>query len=394
MRNSIIGDVSWLKSGITRENNFDLLRLLAALQVVVLHAAGHMNVWVPSWFFSGMEYFQGVPVFFFLSGMLVTYSLYTSSSVKSFYIKRCRRIFPALWVAFVLAVVLLTAFGQITAHVLKLPAFWFWVGTQITFLQFYNPPFFRHFGSGVVNGSLWTISVEVGFYIVLPFLIGWANRAGRGRKNPRGVLEAILIPAVVLSWVFSAYLNQLGDYTGNGPKAPLWALLVNQTFVPYFWLFGLGILAYLRFDFLRERLPRWTVLLPLYLAMSFAGDLFNLQRYSVFVFAARLLLCATVLAAGAFAKPIANSILKGWDLSYSVYVFHMLVLNTFIALHYQGSWVLVLIVVCIALGLAALSWKFIEKPALNRRAAVSQAPQLRSAPVSENGAVETGESMA
>jgi peptidoglycan/LPS O-acetylase OafA/YrhL len=366
MTSAITGDVSWLRSDVTRDNNFDLLRLLAALQVVILHAAGHMNVWIPSWFFTGMDYVQGVPIFFFLSGMLVTQSLSTSVTVRAFYVKRCRRIFPALWAAFGIALLLLIGFGQITAQVVKLPAFWLWVGTQLSFLQFYNPPFFRHFGTGVVNGSLWTISVEIGFYLVLPFIVAAARRLGAKRANQRSVLEAILIPSVILSWMFSTYLRTLGAYAGESGKAPLWALLANQTFVPHFWLFGLGILAYLRFDYFKQRLPSWSVLLSSYLLISIAGTWLNLPRYPLFLLAGRLVLCATVLACGAYARPIANRILKGWDLSYSVYVFHMLVLNTFIALHIQGSWGFVILVIGLALGMAALSWKFIEKPSLKR----------------------------
>jgi len=366
MTSPITGDTRWLQSNVTRNNNFDLLRLLAALQVVILHAAGHLNVWVPPGFFNGMEYFQGVPVFFFLSGMLVTQSLYTSASVESFYVKRCRRIFPALWVAFGIALLLLIAFGEITVQVLRMPTFWLWVGTQVSFLQFYNPPFFRTFGSGVVNGSLWTISVEVGFYLLLPFIVGAASRLGGKRGNQRRVLEWMLVFTVGLSWMFSAWLATLGDYTGGGEKAPLWALLANQTVLPHFWLFGLGILAYLRFDYLKTKLPSWKVLLPSYLVMVAAGSWFDLPRYPLFVFAGRLLLCATTLAFGAYAKPFADRLLKGWDLSYSVYVFHMLILNTFIALHIQGSWGYALLVIGLALGMAALSWKFVERPALKR----------------------------
>lgn len=392
MTNSISGDVTWLKGDITRDNNFDLIRLFAALQVVLLHSSGHLNVPVPSWFFNVLDYFQGVPIFFFMSGMLVTYSLSSSRSASAFYMKRIRRVFPALWLAFAIALLLLTAFGFLTHYVLKLPAFWLWVGTQVTFLQFYNPEFFRHFGTGVVNGSLWTISVEVGFYMVLPFIVGGATRLGRVKNNPRVILEAALIPAIALSFALSSYMARLGDFTGTGPKAPVWALLANQTFVPHFWLFGLGVLAYLRFETLRRYLLRWPVLLSIYLTVSLLGTRFDLVRFPLFVFATRLLLCATVLAIGAFSTPIANRVLRGWDLSYSLYVFHMLVLNSFLALNYQGSWTYVLIAICIAFACAALSWKYVERPSLRRRepagAILWKAPnnQEQTSPVEPIGA--------
>ena len=367
MAELIGSDTTWLKSGVTRENNFDLIRLFAALQVVVLHSTGHMNIPVPSWFFSVLGFFPGVPIFFFLSGMLVTYSLSSSSSLQSFYMKRVRRVFPALWVAFGVAALLLIAFGQLTVNELGLPSFWLWVVTQLTFLQFFNPEFFRHFGTGVVNGSLWTISVEIGFYLVLPFIVLVGSRVRAAAKSPRTSLQAVLIPTVLLSYALFVYLLQLGNLNSSGPKAPIWVLLLNQTFVPHLWLFGLGMLAYLQYDVLKARLSKGWLVLGAYLLLSFAGMRWEPATSPIFYLASRLLLCATIFSLGACCKPIAGKLLRGWDLSYGLYVFHMLVVNTFIALKFQGSWTNMFLIICISVAIAALSWKFVERPSIRRR---------------------------
>ena len=76
---------------------------------------------------------------------------------------------------------------------------------------------------------------------------------------------------------------------------------------------------------------------------------------------------ATVFSLGAHSRPVAGMLLRGWDLSYGLYVFHMLVVNTFIALGLQGSWTYVFLIIGIALSIAALSWKFVERPSIRMK---------------------------
>ena len=45
-----------------------------------------------------------------------------------------------------------------------------WFVSQITIGQAYNPNFFRDIGVGVINGALWTITVEILFYIIVPII--------------------------------------------------------------------------------------------------------------------------------------------------------------------------------------------------------------------------------
>lgn len=45
-----------------RRNNFDLLRLLAATEVLVFHAKSHLDIDFPAWA-DKLWYFRGVPVF-------------------------------------------------------------------------------------------------------------------------------------------------------------------------------------------------------------------------------------------------------------------------------------------------------------------------------------------
>src|SRR5690348_2467458 len=80
-----------------RQNNFQLLRLIAAVMVVEAHS--HYLLYDDSKEAYYNQPFHisylGLPSFFFLSGLLVTQSLYHSASWKRFLWKRILRIYPA-----------------------------------------------------------------------------------------------------------------------------------------------------------------------------------------------------------------------------------------------------------------------------------------------------------
>src|SRR6202011_6269624 len=96
-RKSGEGDIG-LSEGLAsdwRVNNFDLLRLLAALQVAVVHSIGFLK---PTRYFArlmeaGLDRFPGVPIFFVISGVLISKSYERSDSLRDYIRNRCLRIF-------------------------------------------------------------------------------------------------------------------------------------------------------------------------------------------------------------------------------------------------------------------------------------------------------------
>jgi peptidoglycan/LPS O-acetylase OafA/YrhL len=90
-------------------NNFDILRLIAALAVI----AGHAYAIAPQPPLQDgiaqilhFDYSRSLAVkfFFFLSGLLVTNSIISNSNPFQFLTKRAFRIFPALFVCLLIAV--------------------------------------------------------------------------------------------------------------------------------------------------------------------------------------------------------------------------------------------------------------------------------------------------
>ena len=113
---------------MTSENNFNLLRLLAALQVLIVHQFNSFEV--KHDFLSIITLFPGVPIFFFISGYLVAQSYERSvkgSGIIDYIIKRSLRIFPALWLSIFFGVMLAFTVGYLAIDAFLTLEFWLWL---------------------------------------------------------------------------------------------------------------------------------------------------------------------------------------------------------------------------------------------------------------------------
>ena len=144
----------------------DGLRAVAVIAVILYHAN-------KSWVSGG---FLGVEVFFVISGYLITMLLINESqengkiNFKAFWMRRARRLLPALWTLLIGVTTYCALFERDTLGNLRgdvVAAFvygfnWFqiWVGTS----------YFSAFGF-VPLRHLWSLAVEEQFYLVWPVLI-------------------------------------------------------------------------------------------------------------------------------------------------------------------------------------------------------------------------------
>ncbi|KAB8054804.1 acyltransferase family protein [Janthinobacterium rivuli] len=156
-------------------NNFDIMRLIAALMVIVGHAypiVGEKNLQDPLLGILHFDYSGSLAVkfFFFLSGLLVTDSLLKDSSPIKFLTRRALRVFPGLILCIFLSI---SIFGLILT---TLPLREYLVSRETIGYFFGNITLLdiRWRPAGVLmdhqyglNGSLWTLPVEFKFYIVL-----------------------------------------------------------------------------------------------------------------------------------------------------------------------------------------------------------------------------------
>lgn len=338
-----------------RDNNFDLIRLVAAMQVAIVHSIETFGIRLPhhDLTLQILECFPGVPIFFGVSGFLISASYFRSSTLSSFTRNRVLRIFPALWLCLLLSIVLVTASGYFAANPPPLPQFAIWLVSQLTFIQFYNPDFLRGFGVGAINGSLWTIPVELQFYVLTP-LFGLLLV-----KRPKLFMVAVALFAIANLVNSSGVIPQ---HFGDGVRK-----LVAITFVPWFVLFLAGMLA----SYYWHRIGRlftgtflyWAAA---YVVMSAIGFLLSFHVYgNAILLPWGLLLGAVVLSAGFTNPTLASRVLHRNDISYGLYIYHMPIFN-FLLMVGGGliGWATAGIGLAATIVVAILSWRFVERPAL------------------------------
>lgn len=353
-----------------RSNNFDLIRLIAALQVVIAHAIGHTPLLdtLSGWQRNAFDWFlkfPGVPVFFVISGFLIARSYERSMDDPIGYgWRRCLRIFPALWICLIATVAVLAGFGFLTSEFVRSGTFWGWLAGQATFFQFFNPEQFRGFGIGVANGALWTITVELQFYLFIPLL--YLTLLGRWRGRIANLLLLILFSVSFLTYCrLDLEMNGPGGYAAT----PMLWKLIFVTLAPHLWMFLLGIAIHRHFEGLRKWLEgKFIVHLALYVSLLVASTLWVAERSFAFYaleLPARIVLAFATIAAAYSARGLAGRMLKGTDVSYGVYIYHSIVINILVELGWMNSLLSVVWVILITGVLAWLSWTVIEKPALS-----------------------------
>ncbi len=156
---------------MSRSNNFDAIRLLAASAVIYGHAHPLTATPDPVFFGNTVQSFA-VKIFFIVSGFLVARSWINDPHPLRYLSKRALRIFPGLILLLSVTVFLLgpamTSLG--IAQYFREPGTWIYFFYNAALYPAYSLP--GVFGSNLypsaVNGSLWSLPAEFLMYLVMP----------------------------------------------------------------------------------------------------------------------------------------------------------------------------------------------------------------------------------
>lgn len=175
---------------------FDGLRAISIILVILTHLGIYSAITIPFVNYRILPLINGgtgVNIFFSISGFLITRILLIDKSLnrlslKKFYIRRFLRLFPPLFILFVIIISLMIG-GLITKS---------YVGVVFSFFYVYN--FIPNIFYTGELGHTWSLGVEEQFYLFWPIIILLI------KDKTRIVLFAILI--ITLCVAFSFLLNK------------------------------------------------------------------------------------------------------------------------------------------------------------------------------------------
>lgn len=334
---------------IDKGNNFNLIRLLAAIQVMFYHSIEHLEIEMNS-ILNYFSSYRGVIIFFTISGYLIYMSLERNiNNFKQYFCNRLGRIYPALWISTFVSFLLLIFSGYLKINkILNIKLLKYWFG-QLTIFQFWTPDILRNYGVGTPNGSLWTITIEIQFYILLLFIFLLK------RKNTVFIILSVL----------SIFLN-IFVYT-RFSKDFMFVKLFSVTIIPYFYNFMIGVYfakyRQILFKLIEEKFLLWLIVYHIYI---YGLNIFPQYYIDISILLSNLLLGILTLSFAFSFRKISNILIGNIDISYGLYLYHMLFLNYFIYKYgIEGAKEKVLYYIFLTFLIAFLSDKFLEKPILN-----------------------------
>ncbi len=344
-----------------RDNNFNLVRFLAAFAVLFDHISlaslgpgVHRPVFEQVFGISLSE--LAVNMFFVLSGFLVTKSLLTRNNIISYLAARVLRLFPAFAI-----MVVVTTFGlglyftsyTPSAYISSAQTFHYWLGTMFTFDEAGSLPgvFTDNPRPNLINSAIWTLKYEVIAYAALLAL--WFL----------SILEKRTVFAVLSSvfLVFALLLTQLPDVqiSPHSTSGGAWVSLIR---------FGLCFQLGSAFYCYRDRIPLSGRLALIGLTASYVAIDWHAYEVISILATGYALMWVSLIPAGRVR--LFNAI---GDYSYGIYIWHWPIIQALIASQFMlpFGWLLTATSV-ITLILAIVSWHLIERPALGCHQAVAR----------------------
>lgn len=363
-------------------NALTSLRFFAAAMIVLLHSKGQIFFTESSlahWALNG-----GVPFFFVLSGFILSYvypSIKGKDELKRFYAARIARIWPAH--LFFLVIFIYLAIdpnfrpGSLILNILLLQA---WIPDREVFFGY--------------NSVSWTLSVEMFFYLLFPFLISGFRENWKVKLAAAVGIVAVLI---ILCDAFglqkdtgAAALTKFSStaFIGINPLVHLLEFIFGMViYQAWMAVKGKVVLTKLQWTAI-EILAFGLVVFSLYLTPEIekigTGALFEYLGYTAPTVPFGVLIFVMAFESGLVSRALGiKPLVFLGEISYSIYLSHQIFIRWILAhvrdLSFTTEANVYLLFWVFMIGFCALAWVLIERPA--RRGILGLATQFSPKPI-------------
>ena len=334
---------------MNKNNNFDFLRFLFALLVVISHSyplsgSSESSQWIYQVTNGQIVLAQiGLSGFFIISGYFIFQSLKRSNSIIDYFKKRFLRLFPALIVVLFLTMVLApfvynseTPFFQNAAIYTYFPN-----NLSLYHLQPCIKGIFDTNSYHAINGSLWTIRYEFSLYIALSLLFFF--------RKQKWVLFGLISFAFILFYsIYNFYLTRFSSSTLFGIQG--YHLLNLGTF----FIAG-SLLSSMQFESLKYKKLILGVVIFILLISLFLNE-YNSVKH--------IILPIIIMLIGFMPLPFISTFGKFGDMSYGIYIYSFPIQQTLMYFFKMNTYTLMFTSVLLSITFGFLSWHWIEKRAL------------------------------
>jgi peptidoglycan/LPS O-acetylase OafA/YrhL len=319
------------------------MRALAVIAVFINHIE---HSWLPGGYL-------GVDIFFVISGFVITRSLLNRevhsfwSAITIFYVKRFKRLLPALVTMLVIVIFLIRLVNPnpLTTNLTAISSVF---GLSNIFLYFSS---LDYFGSTINLNPLmhtWSLGIEEQFYMIFPILFYLTLRV---RNNRTKIINIVTTVATILSFLLFLFL-----FHSNQDQV--------YYLMPFrFWELGLGCLLALNVYVISQRI---SLVVQILSSLSIIAA-FTMGNEIPVLSATLVVLGSSGLIVTTSKTSFLNQFLSSspmcyiGKLSYSIYLWHWPLIS--ISLWTVGlNWVSIIVIILLTIVLSMMSFYLVENP--------------------------------
>lgn len=327
-----------------------LIRWLGALFVMSGHMYCLMAVAPPNILWNAIQRI-GIIFFFVLGGYLITGSWASDPCFRNYYIKRIVRIFPPLIVfVFVVAIIIGPLISSLPCkEYFSNPNFIGYFSNIVLYIRYTLPGVFEtNPYPNAVNGSLWSLPVEVFMYVLVPFFYKIGKKSLRTCSFVVGLICCLNI--IKDMWFPTFYKVVYGTDLGS-----------MISVIPYYFI---GMLIYILEEKRQLRVNFNLDYIPLILFASVMCSFGTVALIDILSF---IFIPYVVFSLASIKHNMITQILSKVEVTYGIYLYGFFIQQLIIYLNYKYEWngsfnFLFVVSLFITIIFAMASNKFIEKP--------------------------------